>query len=208
MLEQAPSELNNQFLRLMDVGVVETLQQDQPHGVQFSPLQGGERLRWVPCRWVVLGEEEARQTMLSGEIDFDLQVVIETPDVETATGLSCASPPETAPTALQEISLITQEADPNRLEVDLKAPGAGWLVLSDVWYPGWRAWVDGRPVQILRANFLFRAIRVEPGDRQVIFTFQPFSFWLGLGLSLFSAVALAALAVWFWRSNLRTAHGS
>jgi hypothetical protein len=208
MLGQTSPEIYDWFLRLMDVGVIETLQRDQPYGVQFSPLEGGMRVRWVPCQWVVSGEEEARQRMLSGEIDFDVQVVIEAPEDETLRGPSCASPPQTALTASQQPSLAAQYSDPGRLVIDLDAPGAGWLVLSDVWYPGWRAWVDGHPATILRANFLFRAVKVEPGDRQVVFAFQPLSFWLGLGLSLLSGLVLVAFAYRFWRLSLRPSRGS
>ena len=48
-----------------------------------------------------------------------------------------------------------------------KVPG-GWLVLADTWFPGWRAEVDGEHRTVLRANGLHRAVRVRPGDRQVI----------------------------------------
>ncbi len=70
MLAEASPEVHSQLLRLMDVGVIERIQRDQPYGVRFSPVSGRARLRWVPCQWLVLGEEEARQLVLSGEINF------------------------------------------------------------------------------------------------------------------------------------------
>jgi hypothetical protein len=201
MLAQATPEVYHQFLQLMDVGVIETLQRAQPYGVQFSPLEGGERLRYVPCQWVVSGAEEARQRMLSGEIDFGTQVVIEAPEQETTRGLSCTGPPRAALNTAQNLTLTYQDGDPNHIKVDLQTPGAGWLVLSDVWYPGWRAWVDGRPAPILRANYLFRAVKVEPGARQVIFAYQPLSFRMGLGLSLLCCFLWIALVYRYWRSS-------
>ncbi|MBN1119825.1 MAG: YfhO family protein [Anaerolineae bacterium] len=46
------------------------------------------------------------------------------------------------------------------------------LILSDSWYPGWQAAVDGQPVEVLRANAIFRAVIVPAGGREVIFTYR------------------------------------
>lgn len=48
------------------------------------------------------------------------------------------------------------------------------LLLNDVWHPWWRASVDGDPVDILKANVLFRAVVVPAGKHTVRFTFHPF----------------------------------
>jgi len=63
--------------------------------------------------------------------------------------------------------------------------------------------VDGHPAPILRANYLFRAVEVASGDHQVVFTYQPLSFWLGLVVSLLSWLVLAGLGIWYWRLRLR-----
>lgn len=202
MLAEVTPQVYDQMLRMMDVGVIGTLQRDRPYGVRFQPLPGSERLRWVPCQWVVSSSQEARQRMLSGELDFTAQVVLEATAPQANLGLSCASPPQSAQSAPQELALTT-DGDPGRLVIDLHAPGAGWLVLSDVWYPGWRAWVDGRPAPILRANYLFRAVEVGAGDRQVVFIYQPLSFWLGLAVSLLSWLVLAGLGFQLWRLRTR-----
>jgi uncharacterized membrane protein YfhO len=128
-------------------------------------------------------------------------VVIEAPEQETTRGLSCTGSPQAALNTAQNLTLTYQDGDPNHIKVDLQTPGAGWLVLSDVWYPGWRAWVDGRPAPILRANYLFRAVKVEPGARQVIFAYQPLSFRMGLGLSLLCCFLWIALIYRYWRSS-------
>lgn len=203
MLAEATPEVNNQLLQLMDVGVIESLQRDQPYGVGFSPLPSGARLRWVPCQWIVSGEGEARQRVLSGEIDFDVQVVLEAPEHVTTLGPSCAGPQQNPPATAQTLSLVNQEGDPNRLVINLQAPEAGWLVLSDVWYPGWQAWVDGRSGMIWRANFLFQAVQVESGSHQVILAYRPLPFGLGLGASLLSLLVLIGLVFMLWRSKRR-----
>lgn len=202
MLAEAPPETDNSLLRLMDVGVVETMQRDQPYGVRFTSVTGGRRLRWVPCQWSVSGPAEALQRMLNGEVDFDTQVLLEAPETAAPAGLSCATAFQTPQITPQTLSLTVDAGNPNLLVIDLDAPGAGWLVLSDVWYPGWQAWVDGRPAKILRANYLFRAVKVEPGSQQVVFSYRPLTFKFGLVCSLCCWLALAALGFWPWSSRL------
>ena len=56
------------------------------------------------------------------------------------------------------------------IEIEADAPGGGFVVLNDVWHPWWRATVDGKPADILKANVLFRAVVVPPGKHVVRFT--------------------------------------
>lgn len=57
--------------------------------------------------------------------------------------------------------------------IDVDSPDGGWVVLNDVWQPWWTAAVDGQNVAILRANVLFRAVKVSPGRHAVRFAFRP-----------------------------------
>jgi len=90
--------------------------------------------------------------------------------------------------------VVTYEAERVVVEAELAAPG--YLVLTDSYYPGWRAWVDGRETQILRANYLFRAVAVSEGRHTVEFRYEPASLTIGLWVSGLSAAAVAALLAW------------
>ena len=59
--------------------------------------------------------------------------------------------------------------------IETDAPAAALLVLTDVWHPWWRAEIDGTPVEILKADVLFRAVAVPAGRHLVRFTFHPFA---------------------------------
>lgn len=99
---------------------------------------------------------------------------------------------------------------PNRVEIDLPQDASGWLFLSDVWYPDWQCRVDGQPREVLRANYAFRAIRLEPGDRQVVFEYRPRSYFLGLRISQIAlAVWIAVLIAsgWWERRRRKTQPG-
>ncbi|MGY3619574.1 hypothetical protein [Bradyrhizobium sp. USDA 10063] len=61
------------------------------------------------------------------------------------------------------------------IDVDVDAPSGGLLLLNDVWHPWWRATVDGKPREILKANVIFRAVALPPGHHTVRFSFHPFA---------------------------------
>ncbi|MEI7633137.1 MAG: hypothetical protein WCK47_02525 [bacterium] len=77
-------------------------------------------------------------------------------------------------------------------EVHVKAPRDGWLTLTDSFYPAWKATVSGHPVEILRANSAFRAVKVKAGD-EVVFQYSNNAFLAGATVSV---VALCLLAGW------------
>jgi hypothetical protein len=86
----------------------------------------------------------------------------------------------------------------NSLEIEVDSPAEGYLFLSDPFYPGWRAEVDGEPIPILRANYAFRAVAVPAGRHRVSMAFRPASWLIGLGISaatVFVLLVLTALSL-------------
>ncbi|QRM31155.1 YfhO family protein [Microvirga sp. VF16] len=63
----------------------------------------------------------------------------------------------------------------NSVTLDVENSENGVLVLHDIHYPGWEAWVDGERRPILRANLLFRGVEIGPGRHRVEFHFRPMS---------------------------------
>lgn len=97
-----------------------------------------------------------------------------------------------------EASLVIYE--PERVVIETSGESDGWLVLTDAWYPGWRATVDGAPVEIARADVLFRAAPVPAGRHRVEFAFAPASLQLGMGISLLTLIGCAvAVALTYTR---------
>jgi len=77
--------------------------------------------------------------------------------------------------------------------------GPGILVLADTFYPGWRAYVDGKEGKILRANLFFRGVLLAPGNHRVVFRYEPASFRYGLIVTLAS---LLSLLIFFVKGRL------
>jgi len=86
--------------------------------------------------------------------------------------------------------------DPERIAADVTSDAPGILVLTDLWYPGWRAEADGHPAALYRADGYLRAVALPAGSHRVEFRYRPVSFYTGAGLSL---LALGTLLVLLYR---------
>lgn len=80
--------------------------------------------------------------------------------------------------------------EPDLVELSVDLVSDGILVLSDLHYPGWIVTVDGKPAEMLRANYLMRAVALKAGDHVVRFEFKPRSFRIGLALTLIGFAAI------------------
>ncbi len=82
---------------------------------------------------------------------------------------------------------------PNSIRI--RADGAGLLVLSEIAYPGWKVFVDGKNAEMLRPHGILRGVALSEGRHSVAFVFTPMSVFWGTGI--FFLVLLVLLIVWF-----------
>jgi hypothetical protein len=82
---------------------------------------------------------------------------------------------------------------PHRVVIEADLEADGFLVLSDTYYPGWRAFVDGREVEIYQADYLFRAVFLEQGRHVVEFRYSP--LFLRTGVAIYLAVGAVLLGL-------------
>jgi hypothetical protein len=83
--------------------------------------------------------------------------------------------------------------EPTRVDIKVQAAAPALLVLSDLFYPGWEATVDGHPAEILEANYAMRAVPVPKGAHEVRFLYRPASFRVGVAASAAGCLAVALL---------------
>jgi len=94
-----------------------------------------------------------------------------------------------APTDIATIAAY----NPNEVIIQTATHGRQLLVLTDTFYPGWKAMVDGTPQKILKANWTMRAVAIPPGNHTVTFTYDPASFSFGVKSSMMSLFILGIL---------------
>jgi hypothetical protein len=85
------------------------------------------------------------------------------------------------------------------LTIEVSAPETSLVVLAQCFYPAWKAYVDGVPVRLWRANHAFQAVQVPPGTHQVTLRYEDRAFQTGMVISV---VALLACAMGWrrWRA--------
>ncbi len=71
----------------------------------------------------------------------------------------------------------------NKIIIKTENTNVGFLVLSDQYYPGWEAYIDGKKTKIYKVNGFLRGIEIPPGDHIVEFKFEPKILYLSLFLS-------------------------
>lgn len=87
--------------------------------------------------------------------------------------------------------IVVDEETVVEVEASLDAPGM--LVLSDSFYPGWRATVDGEEHEILAANHLFRGVLLPAGSHRVRFEYRPWTLPAGATISAFALLSILGL---------------
>lgn len=115
--------------------------------------------------------EEAIKMMYDPSIDLSRKVVLE--EKITLPKL------EIIPTGLAKIV----EYSPNKVVIKSTSNSPQFLVLSDVYYPGWKASINGTPTKIYQADYAFRAVLIPEGENEVVFTYRPTSLLLGILVS-------------------------
>ncbi len=100
------------------------------------------------------------------------------------------TPPQIGDPANAEAKLTRYE--PQRIEIQTKNSQPGFLVLSEIFYPGWEARVDGAQFPVERVNYSLRGLSVPAGDHHIEFVFRAHSFRTGAAWSLLGLLLLFA----------------
>lgn len=98
----------------------------------------------------------------------------------------------------EEVEINQSSYFDNQILIKTKSFADGFLFLSDNYYPGWKAYIDGRETEIYRANYTFRAVFIPQGEHKIEFLFQPQSFKLGLVISMMTVLILGGLISWMF----------
>ena len=131
--------------------------------------------------------------MADGTTHVDLfdpahQAVVEVSGSRAAP-LPSLPPDQSAPRPVRLVSYGSQ-----RVELEVPAGAPGLLVLTDAYFPGWRATVNGRPAPIMPTDVAFRGVMLGGDASTVVFTYHAPGGNLGWGIPALAGLALLAAA--------------
>jgi hypothetical protein len=145
----------------------------------YEVVGAAARARSLSAYRLAGDDESALRMMAADGFEPGREVVL----YEKAEGFAAAAPAAGAVDVERRTSL----------EASCRVSGPSLLVLDEMYYPGWRATVDGEPTRTYRANVISRAVVVPPGPHMVTFRFRPTTFYVGLAVSLASWLVTLAL---------------
>jgi hypothetical protein len=137
------------------------------------------RARMVPSYRVITNEESIMPALRSTDFDHVNEVVLEEPPEFV--------PPGRRPAVNASAKIVSWGL--NKIVTETTADAPALLVLSEIYYPAWKAAIDGRKAKVLRADYALRAIAVPAGKHVVVCEYRDDSFHKGL------IISLAALAI-------------
>ncbi len=140
----------------------------------------------------VKSADEAFDAITSSGFDPQQTIVLETADGERRTANG-------GPSVVKFKSRGT-----NFVEYEVTSSGEGYLFTGDTYYPGWRAILDGIEAPLLRADYLFRAVKVPAGNHEVELIFDPLSWKVGVAFTTLGVIGLL-VGGWLNRRNITSA---
>ncbi len=145
-------------------------------------------------RYVASSEEDARNHISSPAFDPMREAVFEEEPPATGPAARTATPDTGTGASPPAWKATILSYGLNEIRLSVSTPAAGYLILSEIWYPGWRATVDGVEAPVLRADWCLRAVPVSEGIHAIKVEFVPDTFWNGAWISGVSLViALSGL---------------
>lgn len=135
------------------------------------------RVFYVKNHRVIKDELEVLKALRSPSFNPRREIIL-----EEAPEATLENPAGKAPVTAN--NPVITHYEPDYLKISVNPPYSGFLFLSEVYYPGWKAMVDGKERKIHRGNYTFRAVAIKPGDRSVEVIFEPQSVKTGRTVSI------------------------
>jgi hypothetical protein len=158
-----------------------------------------------PRAWIV---HEARQVAPGAALDLLASGAV---DARTTALLEEEPPPLARANDPSNDLVIVERFEPDAIRLRTTSDAAGLLVLSEVFYSAWHAYVDGAPTTISVADHALRAVSLPAGEHVVELRYESAALQVGLALSILTYGAFGILSVVFiWRrvTSGRRGHGT
>ncbi len=177
LIEQQISKMNRPVLNMLNTKYFIT-----PNGLQINPEAMGVAWFVDSVRWV----DNANDEMLA----------LDNTDVKTTAVIRSESqnriPAFSSEHVLEEDLISLDNYEPDKAEYTVNTPVDKLVVFSEVYYPDWKVFIDGKESELFRANYILRAVVVPQGKHKVEFIFHPDHFYSSEKISQIAFILLIA----------------
>lgn len=151
------------------------------------------RVIFTPSYIVRAGAQQIIDALYDPSVRLDETVVLETAPPLTPAQYSGDHP----------LTAAITKYDLNTVTISTDSPVAGIVLLTDNYYPGWSATVDGKSTNVYRADYSLRAVIAPVGKHTVIFRYMPTTFVVGSILAGIGVLLMLAVTVYIHKSYPR-----
>ncbi len=191
LLNSGQENIKSILMNLASVSLVVRKDLSLPSGAAYVQVTPGPYLRWYSCA-NYYPDSKARITNFRLHLpEADDYLFLE--DDFGTKGADCS------PRLNDRLQLV--ENLPQYKYIQVESDHAGWVFISESFYPGWRAKLDGEPVEIYPANLAFQAISVPPGDHGLEIYYFPVSFIVGFIISISVLIMCIFALLWVRMRN-------
>ena len=141
-----------------------------------------------------INDEEALKILKNKSIDILKTVMISSYEIDVNKDYH--------PKEKLNISEIENSTNPvitsysnNKVEVEITCSESGYLVLHDIYYPGWEVYVNNYKKTLLRAQYVFRAVHLEKGSNSIVFKYSPKPLKWGIIVSIATLILVILLFI-------------
>jgi hypothetical protein len=186
-LSKMPVDQRGNWYNMMNVRVEEIRSRSEQNGIRYNEINGSQRF-WIYGCAEFYDDEEQVWDRLTALMESKSEDLAQSPVIIHGVGSETQCPAN----LVYEIEILRE--DPQAIELSVSSRSDGWLVVADTWYPGWEAKVNQQSVPLYRANYLFRAVKIESGENKVEFKYQPLLLRGGLIGTFASLILLFGIA--------------
>ncbi len=189
-LKQADKRQQSRLLSLMGAGYLINTVVDEPlptiYTTDYFSIQAVPdvlpRAYFVSQPYIAQSNQQVIDRLRNPNFDPHQEVVIIQDEANKLINTSTSS--------VDFIPVSVQNSEAGQVQLTVSAPTPGFVVLTDTYYFGWQAEVNGQPAKILLANLAFRAVAIEAGQHTIDFYYRPLSFTFGLWTSIITCLII------------------
>jgi len=193
IIDKSNNKTLDRWMEHMNVGTIEEIDILSPSGIRIIEIADSRFFSSFLCQEPPMMKDFFQYDLTKGEMALPDSPVFINMKTEKVEAFNCVQTPTT--------QFLNFSGNFNSLNAKVHSEQENWLELSTIYFPGWKATLDGVPVDLMGVNGFFLGINIPPGVHDMRIEFFPNSFSLGLAVSSILLVIIFGVSIYFYVSG-------